>query len=107
MPSPPPLGALGCCLFSCPTGLIPGDTLPLATSSCLLSSVSSAWSCGGLRAGWRPRPPTIRELAGLGEGSLPPCVGEQAWARKPPAFMSLAGLCSGCWLPGRLPGGQS
>lgn len=61
----------------------------------------------GPRAGWRPRPLAIRELAGLGEGSLPPCVGEQAWARKPPAFMSLAGLFSGCWLPGRLSGGQS
>lgn len=80
-PTPPPtprLGALGCCLF-CPSGLIPGDTLPPATSSCLLSSVSSAWSCGGLRTGWRPRPPARHQRAG------------RAWGRKPSSLVWVSG----------------
>ncbi|XP_029783635.1 tether containing UBX domain for GLUT4 isoform X5 [Suricata suricatta] len=76
-----PEGALGCCL-SCPSSLIPGDTLPPATSSCLLSSVSSAWSCGGLREGWRPRPPAGR--AGPARGRKPSSL---VWANLFPAAL--------------------
>lgn len=79
-----------------PRGLIPGDTLPPATSSRLLSSISSPWSRGASSWGGAPARPRSESWQGSGKEAFLPPVGEQA--RKLPAFMSLAGpvLAAGC-----------
>lgn len=99
--TPLQLGTLGCRL-SRPRGLIPGDTLPPATSSRLLSSVSSPWSRGASAPGGVPARPRSESWQGSGKEAFLPPAGERA--RKLPAFMSLAGPRAGCRLPWRLPG---
>ena len=97
--TPLQLGTLGCCL-SRPRGLISGDTLPPATSSRLLSSVSSPWSRGASARGGVPARLRAESWQGSGKEAVLPPAGERA--RKLPAFMSLAGPCAGCWLPAAL-----
>ena len=97
--TPLQLGTLGCCL-SRPRGLISGDTLPPATSSRLLSSVSSPWSRGASARGGVPARLRSESWQGSGKEAFLPPAGERA--RKLPAFMSLAGPCAGCWLPAAL-----
>lgn len=102
-PPCPPLGALGAVP---PTRPHFGDTLPPATSSRLLSSVSSGPGARGL-PGVRPCPRS--ELAGLGEGSLPPPAsrGEQRGSRgfhvagRAASWLLLPGGCLG---PAHVPG---
>lgn len=99
----PPLGSLGAVP---PTRPHFGDTLPPATSSRLLSSVSSGSGAWGL-PGVRPCPRS--ELAGLGEGSLPPPAsrGEQRGSRgfhvagRAASWLLLPGGCLG---PAHVPG---
>lgn len=100
MPRLPPLqlGVLGCCL-SRPRGLIPGDTLPPATSSRLLSSVSSAQ---GGRASERGGGVAALPADQSSEGSLPPSRGGAGAEAAGFHVPGRTALC--CWLPRRLPG---
>lgn len=103
VPRLPPLqlGVLGCCL-SRPRGLIPGDTLPPATSSRLLSSVSSAQSRGASARGGGVAALPADQRAGRArkEAFLPHGgAGAEATGFHVPGRTALC-----CWLPGRLPG---